>query len=148
MPPLSKAVDLISSRGTSVALGEALTAPDAHRARKFNSSTSFRSRRDLVLFSYGLIVGQESATNVPANDILAPLFLAVCGDPVGTAGDLSVSLLVMIEETLGFAAPSHLSTRSHHSGCTGSRRARCKNESRPSTRGTSCQIRRPNRPRT
>jgi hypothetical protein len=91
MTPLSKAVDLISSRGTSVALGEALTAPDAHRARKFNSSTSFRSRRDLVLFSYGLIVGQESATNVPANDILAPLFLAVCGDPVGTAGDLSVS---------------------------------------------------------
>ena len=44
-----------------------------------------------MLFSYGLIVGQESATNVPANDILAPLFLAVCGDPVGTAGDLSVS---------------------------------------------------------
>jgi hypothetical protein len=95
MTPLSKAVDLISSRGTSVALGEALTAPDAHRARKFNSSTSFRSRRDLVLFLYGLIVGQESAANfVPANtadDILAPLFLAVCGDPVGTAGDLSVS---------------------------------------------------------
>jgi hypothetical protein len=91
MTPLSKAVDLISSRGTSVALGEALTAPDAHRARKFNSWTSFRSRRDLVLFSYGLIVGQESVTNVPANDILAPLFLAVCGDPVGTAGDLSVS---------------------------------------------------------
>jgi hypothetical protein len=46
-----------------------------------------------VLFLYGLIVGQESAANfVPANtadDILAPLFLAVCGDPVGTAGDLS-----------------------------------------------------------
>jgi hypothetical protein len=48
-----------------------------------------------VLFLYGLIVGQESAANfVPANtadDILAPLFLAVCGEPVGTAGDLSVS---------------------------------------------------------
>jgi hypothetical protein len=92
---LSKAVDLSSSRGTSVALGEALTAPDDHRARRFNSSRSVRSRRDLVLFSYGLIVGQESAANfVPANtadDILAPLFLAVCGDPVGTAGDLSVS---------------------------------------------------------
>jgi hypothetical protein len=95
MTPLSKAVDLISSGGTSVALGEALTAPDDHRARRFNSSRSFRSRRALVLFLYGLIVGQESAANfVPANtadDILAPLFLAVRGDPVGTAGDLSVS---------------------------------------------------------
>jgi len=105
-----------------------------------------------VLFLYGLIVGQESAANfVPANtadDILAPLFLAVCGDPAGTAGDLSVSSALTIEETLGFAAPSHLSTRSHDSGCKGSRGARCKNESRPSTRGTSCQIRRPSRPRT
>ena len=95
MTPLSKAVDLISSRGTSVALGEALAAPDDHRARRFNSSRSFSSRRDPVLFLYGLIVGQESAANfVPANtadDILAPLFLAVCGDPLGTAGDLSVS---------------------------------------------------------
>jgi hypothetical protein len=44
-------------------------------------------------------------------------------------------LLVTIEETLGFAAPSHLSTRSHDSGCTGSGGARRKNESRPSTGG-------------
>jgi hypothetical protein len=78
MTPLSKAVDLIGSRGTSVALGEARTAPDDHRARRFNSSRSFRSRRDLVLFLYGLIVGQEPAANfVPANtadDILAHSF--------------------------------------------------------------------------
>ena len=95
----------------------------------------------LVLFVYGLIVGQESAANfVPANtadDILAHIFLAVCGDPVGTAGDLSVSSARDHRGDARFRRTSHLPTRSHDSGCTGSRGARCKNESRPSTRGRS-----------
>lgn len=41
-----------------------------------------------------------------------------------------------IEETLGFAAPSHLSTRSHDSGCTGSRgaRSRMSRDRRPHAR--------------
>jgi hypothetical protein len=96
-----------------------------------------------VLFLYGSCTGSSSARNrrptscprtLPTTSLPHPFWpcvvtrwelLVICRSP----------LLVTIEETLGFAAPSHLSTRSHDSGCTGSGGARRKNESRPSTGG-------------